>query len=828
MYSRFTIFYSALTVAVATAAPPNFEDHILPILEQSCTNCHNPDKQKGGLDLSTYAAFMRGGSGGKVAEPGEGGDSRMYGVITHTVKPKMPPKGEKLGKKEADLIRAWIDGGLLENKSGKPKKKKKPAFALQAAPSVGKPDGPPPLPQHVLLEPVVTTTRGSVIADMAASPWAPLVAITGQRQVLLYHTDTLQLVGILPFDHGQPEALSFHPSGKYLLAGGGIGGKSGTTITWEVETGKEVLRAGKDFDSCLSASLRADLGGVSFGGPSKRVKLWDTSSDEQLISIKKHTDWVTQMAYSPDGVLLASGGRGGGVYIWEADTGSPFHTLRGHKAPITGVAWRSDSNLLATASEDGSVLIWEMNNGRQVKKINAHGSGVLSLDWTRNGHLVTSGRDNKVKIWKPDFNLLKVLPHFASTVTEVAFSHDGKRVFAADWWGAITVWDVATSKQVGSIAVNPPTIAQRITTLKKEIASQPGKITAAEKAVAEKTATHKAAKEHLVKTETGHRNALAKHKQLVNERTQLDAKLKKMHVEGDALNKVRQQRQHELTQARDALNKHNAAMANVRREHQQAENEIKKLAAHEQQLIKKEEAARKAAEAKPDDPALQQVAAKAKQELDNHRKKLGETRNLSKQKSTALAQLTQQQKNPGNRLAAANKAWKEITDQCTAHYAARKPIQERRNTLGKPINETLQHARHLEKTLKPSRERVKKTEVSVQHATNALKALRNQQVAQQKAVQHWQAAAMNTEALQLEKEAAELTAKQHAAMEAFTALSKEIQQLKDPAKLKEKSREQAKLRQQIDQAAPGVLGKAKEAQSRRQQYLKRVKQPATP
>ena len=66
---------------------------------------------------------MRGGSGGKIAEPGEGGDSKLFGVITHTLKPKMPPKGEKLEKKDADLIRAWVDAGLLENKTGKPKKK---------------------------------------------------------------------------------------------------------------------------------------------------------------------------------------------------------------------------------------------------------------------------------------------------------------------------------------------------------------------------------------------------------------------------------------------------------------------------------------------------------------------------------------------------------------------------------------------------------------------------------------------------------------------------------------------------------------------------------
>ena len=31
-----------------------YDDHIFPIFESKCLNCHNPDKKKGDLDLSTY------------------------------------------------------------------------------------------------------------------------------------------------------------------------------------------------------------------------------------------------------------------------------------------------------------------------------------------------------------------------------------------------------------------------------------------------------------------------------------------------------------------------------------------------------------------------------------------------------------------------------------------------------------------------------------------------------------------------------------------------------------------------------------------------------
>ncbi|MGB0144048.1 MAG: c-type cytochrome domain-containing protein, partial [Akkermansiaceae bacterium] len=306
-----------------------YDDHIFPIFESKCLNCHNPDKKKGDLDLSTYSGTMTGSSGGKIALAGDGGSSKLYTVTVHTEEPVMPPEGDKISKKNADLIRAWIDGGLLENKGSKAKKREKPAFTLSSIPTGKKPEGPPPMPEDLLLEPVITPSRATVVADMQSSPWAPLLAVTAPRQVLLYHTDSLELVGILPFPKGSPETLSFHPGGKYLLAGGGIGGKSGTTVTWDITTGEILMTMGREFDSVLAADLRADLGGVAMGGPSRLVKLWDPAVDEQIKSIKKHTDWVTALAYSPDGVLLATGDRNNGVQVWEAATGNEFHSLRG-------------------------------------------------------------------------------------------------------------------------------------------------------------------------------------------------------------------------------------------------------------------------------------------------------------------------------------------------------------------------------------------------------------------------------------------------------------------------------------------------------------------
>jgi hypothetical protein len=451
-----------------------YDDHVFPIFSQACLNCHNPEKERGGLDLSTFTSAMKGSSAGKIAEPGDPDSARLVAVVSHTVEPIMPPKGGKISDADIAVLKAWVAGGLLENKSSSARKSSKPAFDTSVrTPPGAKPDGPPPMPADLLLEPVVTTERPGSVRALAASPWAPLIAMTAQRQVLLYHTDTLDLLGVLPFPEGQPESLAFTPDGRFLIAGGGVAGKSGTTVVWEVTSGRRMMTIGREFDSVLAADLRPDLGGVALGGPARRLKLWDVAAMEETHSIKKHTDWLTALDYSADGILLASGDRNGGVYVWEAATGNEFHTLRAHQAAITATVWRADSNLLATASEDGSVRFWEMNGGSEVRKLDAHPPGVLAFAFAGDGRFLTSGRDRKVKLWKPDFNLEKELPQLPANVVALAFSHDAARFFTADELGEVTGWTTTAPAPVGKLPANPPAIATRISQIQDALAADP-------------------------------------------------------------------------------------------------------------------------------------------------------------------------------------------------------------------------------------------------------------------------------------------------------------------------------------------------------------------
>ncbi|MBT3637409.1 MAG: hypothetical protein HN531_10750, partial [Opitutae bacterium] len=458
------LFFSAFVEGVyGTPEKPNFQDDVYPLFDQSCNSCHNPDKAKGGLDLTSMPGILSGGSSGDSVVPGDGANSYLYKLVAHLEKPYMPREKEKLPQPQIDTIKKWIDLGLLPTATGKAIKRKasKLNLALGEVPT-GKPDGPPPMPQHLSLEPVVTTPRPAAISAMASNPWSPLIAISGQKQVILYHSDSREMLGILPYPEGFVESLVFSRNGLLLLAGGGQGGKSGRMVAWDVKTGKRLLAMGEEFDTILASDVSADQSLIALGGPAKRVKVYDLASGEILHNIKKHSEWVTAVSFSPDGVLLATGDRNGGLYVWEARSGNLFYTLNGHKQSITSLSWRADSNLLASASEEGSIRTWEMFNGKQVKTWTGHGGGALSIDFDKKGNLVSAGRDKTVKLWNPSGTAIRTISGFPEMVMEARYSNEGSKIIAGDWTGTVSVWNTADGKKQGELLANPPAISSRI------------------------------------------------------------------------------------------------------------------------------------------------------------------------------------------------------------------------------------------------------------------------------------------------------------------------------------------------------------------------------
>jgi len=471
----------AASAAAAADAPLNFADHVLPVFREKCCSCHNPDKQKGGLDLTSFGQTMAGGSSGEVISPGDPDGSYLMMLVTHESEPTMPPESDKLPDASLAVLRNWIAGGALERDGAKPVVRKKSALALEGI-AATKPEGPPVMPPRLPLEVVTHGRRPTTVSALAASPHGEVVALGGRRQVLLYHTGSLDLLGVLPFPEGVVRTLRFSRNAKLLLAGGGEAAKSGRVVAWDVATGKRVAEVGEEFDEVLAADISADQRFVALGGPAKVVRLHATADGKATHAIRKHTDWVTALEFSPDGKRLATGDRSGNLFLWETRGAREAGTLKGHADAITAVAWRPDGTLLASVSEDGSARLWDVKQAKQVKTWNAHAGGTAWITWLPDGRLATTGRDKKVKLWKADGGLERELGPLAEIGTRVAVTSDATRIFAGDWAGAVAAFATTDGKPAGQLDTNPPKLEQRIAAAEQAL----GEVVAAGQAAAGK------------------------------------------------------------------------------------------------------------------------------------------------------------------------------------------------------------------------------------------------------------------------------------------------------------------------------------------------------
>ena len=104
--------------ATATPAPTvdlanvSFQNHVLPIFEQHCTECHGGEEPEEGLRLTSHAEVMAGSMNGSVVEPGDVENSYL---IEQIVTGRMPKKRPKLTPTEIEIITAWVEAGAPDN-----------------------------------------------------------------------------------------------------------------------------------------------------------------------------------------------------------------------------------------------------------------------------------------------------------------------------------------------------------------------------------------------------------------------------------------------------------------------------------------------------------------------------------------------------------------------------------------------------------------------------------------------------------------------------------------------------------------------------------------
>ena len=97
---------------VVDLANVSFRDHVLPIFDEHCTECHADDNPEEGLLLTSYEDTLFGSWNGEVIVPGDPDDSYL---VEQVVNGRMPKKRDPLSPQEIEIIIAWVEAGAPDN-----------------------------------------------------------------------------------------------------------------------------------------------------------------------------------------------------------------------------------------------------------------------------------------------------------------------------------------------------------------------------------------------------------------------------------------------------------------------------------------------------------------------------------------------------------------------------------------------------------------------------------------------------------------------------------------------------------------------------------------
>lgn len=397
------LYALALTIAIAptlvAADAPDYAKDVLPILNKYCNGCHNPDDREGKLDLTTYAASMKGGKQGTAITPGSADQSRLIRLLSGAAKPQMPPEDNEAPKEaEVALLKAWINAGA-KGPSGQ---------------------APDPTEIHVpSIKPTVPVK--SSINAMAVSPDGNLIALAKFGEVELVSAKDGALVRKLTGHRGRVNAVAFSKEGTRLVSGAG-----------------EPALIGE-------------------------AKLWDVASGKALRTYRGHKDCLYAVAISPDGQMIATGGYDQSIKLWSPEKDESIRSLDGHNGAIFALDFRHDSQVLASASDDRTVKLWNPATGERLDTLSQSTKELYTLSFAPDGkRLAAAGVDNRIRVWgisdtaKEGTNPL-VFSQFAheAAVLRIAYSIDGQTLVSSAEDRLVKVWNAGNMTIRATLPAQP-------------------------------------------------------------------------------------------------------------------------------------------------------------------------------------------------------------------------------------------------------------------------------------------------------------------------------------------------------------------------------------
>jgi WD40 repeat protein len=299
-------------------------------------------------------------------------------------------------------------------------------------------------------------------------------------------------------DTASAARLAFAANGRQLLVV--CGGKPGVLRLWDLTRGKRVRTySPPDGEEFRAAAFTPD-GSKIVAASTNRLMVLDPDSEEELAGMplgkeqqvlwarlgaggKQFTAVTTDghvlrwamnagqapeaaraevpegrlrdVAIAPDGGRVAIGMEGGGIYVVDARTGKAVAGSADQQALSSPMFLPGATGQAVAVGADGSVHVWEARTGKRVRRLDPPAA---------DPRVAVSPDGRLMAVGQADGGVIRVLD-FATGVEkwradvppgslhDLSFSRDGRRLVPVVNEEALTFWDAASGKRVGSLTI---------------------------------------------------------------------------------------------------------------------------------------------------------------------------------------------------------------------------------------------------------------------------------------------------------------------------------------------------------------------------------------
>ena len=433
------MFTRLLLCAIALAASPALrgaeaDPHAaaaMTILRAHCFSCHNVEKKRGQLDLTSRDAALKGGENGPVLKPGKGSDSPLVKLLAPGSDPHMPPK-KQLPDKLIATLRGWVDAGapwdagvlkLLTRETKSDELKSLPASYTPVLAVALAPDGlrlASARANQLLIHTLGATNRTltatltgarDAIQSVAWSADGRWLAAGEFRRVLLFDAKTLKPFGTLDKPlAGRATAIAFTPDGNTLAVADSPGGAPGQVHLWKMGDEKPFASWTAHNDSILDLKISANGKLLATGSADKLARVWNLATQKEVAKLEGHTSYVQAVAFGKNDAELATGGADKDIKIWDIASAGRVGSFSNRGSAITALHWTPEGKTLLAVMEDGGATRFtdfkahtggEQSSAGDERKLGSVSEVLYAVTATADAKTVFAGcHDGSVYLWE--------------------------------------------------------------------------------------------------------------------------------------------------------------------------------------------------------------------------------------------------------------------------------------------------------------------------------------------------------------------------------------------------------------------------------------------